>query len=167
MRQFGLWRALLSVAFAVLVASTTGLGTVTPAHAKTIGARGVSVLSIDVLRGGYANTDSHLQAQYEGSQWLFSDDGTFVFVPSAGRGARRSGSYQQSGNAIQFEATGQSSSSVSSTVTAMAGTITFRSDGSAVAEVYDAVYGTMAAVVNDTRFGASSSRLAKLSVALQ
>jgi hypothetical protein len=157
----------LSVAFAVLVAASGLVSTSTEAHAQTAGARGVRVLSINVLRGGYSNTNSHLTAAYQGSQWVFIANGTFVFTPSAGRGARRTGSYQQSGNTIEFEATGQSSTTVSSTVTAMSGTITLNGNGTAVADVHDAVYGTMAAVVNDTRFGSSSSRLARVVVALQ
>src|SRR5688572_11222865 len=103
MVQSGLWRALVSLAFAVVVAVAGVFTPSTPAHAQTVGARGVQVLGIDILRGGYSNTQSHLQAAYEGSQWAFYGDGTFAFTPSPNRGARRTGSYRQSGSTIEFE----------------------------------------------------------------
>src|SRR4051794_15840200 len=101
-----IWRSGVSAAAAILLAMTSILGSGTPTYAQAAVGTGSQVLRVEVLRGGYANTDSYLHAAYEGSQWVFQPNGTFVFTPSAGQGSRRTGTYTQTSNGLEFEATG-------------------------------------------------------------
>lgn len=115
-----------------------------------------------VIREESTSTDNSWQARVAGTQLIFHEDGTFEYVPPGIGTAVRSdlypvsGSYQESGNVVNFDGYRQSSAAGNAAAEVkLVGTLQLTSDGTSVVRMTETNVATTAAVVNETPSGSS------------